>query len=104
MLGEMRQKAEQLPTGGDPRSIAVDLLWEMASGPLYQAWLELVIASRTEAYPRESIRAINSRLTETVEKTLRDLLVPVPSSMPNLELFPVMLFFMVEGDDRSRGA
>jgi hypothetical protein len=40
----MRQKVEQLPIEADRRSIAVDLIWETVNGPLYQAWLELLIA------------------------------------------------------------
>ena len=53
-----------------------------------------MIASRTAAYLRDSIRAVNARLTESVEKTLSGLFAPSTSSVPNLDLFPVMLFFM----------
>ena len=81
MFDEMRQKVEQIPV----------------DGPLYQAWLELVIASRTGAYLRDSIRAVNARLTESVEKTLSGLFAPSTSSVPNLDLPPVMFFFMIEG-------
>src|SRR5262249_52464147 len=83
MFNEMRQKAEQLQVEADRRSLAIDLLWETVNGPLYQAWLELVIASRTDAYLRDSIRAAKTRLTESVEKTLSGLFVPSPSNVPD---------------------
>ena len=67
------------------------------NGPLYQSCLELVIASRTDAYLRDSIRAVSTRLTESVEKTLSGLFVPSTSSVPNLDLFPAMLFLTFEG-------
>src|SRR5271155_5095651 len=54
MFGEMRERVEQNSGQADRQSVAIDLIWEMANGPLYQAWLELMIASRTDAYLRDS--------------------------------------------------
>ena len=56
----MGQKLEQLLIEADRPSITVDLIWKTVNSPLYQAWLELVIASRTDAYLRDSIRAVNT--------------------------------------------
>ena len=97
IFNEVRHKVAQLPVQGDRRSLAIDLIWETVNGPLYQAWLELVIASRTDAYLRDSIRAVNTRLTESVEKTLSGLFAPSTSSVPDLDLFPAMLVLMFEG-------
>jgi len=77
IVSEMRQKVEQLPVEADRRSLAIDLIWETVNGPLYQAWLELVIAGRTDTYLRNSIRAVHTRLSESMEKTLSGLLVPL---------------------------
>jgi hypothetical protein len=88
---------KQLPVEADRRSITIDLIWDTVNSPLYRAWLELVIASRTDAYLRDSIRAVNTRLTESMEKTLSGLFGPSTSSVPSLDLFPVMLFLMMEG-------
>ena len=77
VLNEVRHKMEQLPVEADrvpSRSISS---WETVDGPLYQAWIELLIASRTDAYLRDSTRAVKTRLTESVEKTLSGLFVPV---------------------------
>ncbi len=97
MLNEMREKFVELPDEADRRSFAVDFLWGMANGPLFQAWLELMIASRTDAYLRDGIRAVNTRLTEFVRETFRGLFVPVNWQIPDLDLFPVMMVFMMEG-------
>ncbi len=56
-----------------------------------------MIASRTYAYLRDSIRAVNTRLTESLEKTLSGLFVPSTSNVPDLDRFPVMLFLMFQG-------
>ncbi len=97
MLNEMREKVAQFPNEAGRRSFAVDFLCGMANSPLYQAWLELMIASRTDAYLRDAIRAVNTRLTEFVRETFRGLFVPVNWQIPDIDLFPVMMVFMMEG-------
>jgi AcrR family transcriptional regulator len=97
MFNEMRQKVEHLSCEVDRGSVVVDFAWDMANSPLYQAWIELMIASRTDAYLRDSIRATNTRLTEFVHKTLNEMFVPVRNDLPNLDMVPVMLTFMLEG-------
>jgi AcrR family transcriptional regulator len=86
LSNEMRQKVEQLPVEADRRSIMIDLIWETVNGPLYQAWLELVIASRTDAYLRNSIRAVYTRLRQSVESMLRGLFEPFASSVPRTRI------------------
>ena len=97
LSNEMRQKVEQLRVEADRRSITIDLIWETVGSPPYQAWLELVIASRTDVYLRNSIRAVYSRLSESVEKMLSGRFEPFASSVPDLDLFPAMLLLMMEG-------
>jgi AcrR family transcriptional regulator len=94
---KMRQKVERLQVEADRRSIAIDLIWETVGSPLYQAWLELVIASRTDAYLRDFVRAVSTRLSESVEKMLSGRSEPFASSVPDLNLFPVVLLLMTEG-------
>jgi hypothetical protein len=57
-----------------------------------------VIASRTDAYLRNSIRAVYTRLSESVERMLRG---PVRAfrfeRSENQDLFPVMLALIIEG-------
>jgi AcrR family transcriptional regulator len=97
MVDEMRQRVKQLSGEADRRSATIDMLWEMANGALYQAWLELMIAGRTDAYLRDSIRQVNTRITELVQQTFRGLFVPADRQGSDLDLFPVMMVFMMEG-------
>ena len=97
MFSELRQKVDHLSGEADRHSVAIDFVWEMANSPLYQAWLELMIASRTDAYLRDSIRAVNTRLTEFVQKAFSELFVPARNDLPSMNMFPVMLIFMIEG-------
>jgi AcrR family transcriptional regulator len=97
MFNEMRQRVEHLSGEADRGSVAIDFIWEMANSPLYQAWIELMIASRTDAYLRDSIRAVNTRLTEFVHKTFNEMFVPARNDLPNMDMIPVMLIFMLEG-------
>lgn len=97
MFNDMREKVRGISRDIDRRSLAIDFIWEMANSPLYHAWLELMIASRTDAYLRDSIRAVNTRITEFVHKTFQDLFQPAVSDIPGLDMFPVMVVFMMEG-------
>jgi AcrR family transcriptional regulator len=44
----------------------IDLLWPVFKGPTFYAWLELVVASRTDPTLREPVRAAGRQLTERV--------------------------------------
>lgn len=96
MFSEMRERVQGMSDEVDRRPLVIDFIWEMANSPLYHAWLELMIASRTDAYLRDSIRAVNTRITEFVHKTFGDRFVPA-QDIPGLDLFPVMVVFMMEG-------
>ena len=45
---ELRREIERLPKGRDRITSALDLLWKVHSGPLFQASLELWVAARTD--------------------------------------------------------
>src|ERR1700730_8680540 len=46
-LEEFGKAFANIPPETDRRPIAVELLWSMFQGPIFHAWLELVVASRT---------------------------------------------------------
>ncbi|SRR5579885_461062 len=97
IFDEMRQKAALLPSQADRRSFAIDLLWETMSGPLYRAWLELAVASRTEEFLRGSVRKVNEQLMAYVSEFCEGLFVPAGPDIPRLDLFPVMVVLMMRG-------
>jgi AcrR family transcriptional regulator len=47
-MGEYRAAIERLPAHERTLATSVDLLWSVWSGPTLEAWLEIVLASRTQ--------------------------------------------------------
>src|SRR6202049_2837940 len=48
-FGEMKEKVSRLTNENDRRAMAIDSLWETFNGRLATAWIELVVASRTDS-------------------------------------------------------
>jgi len=51
----------ELPEGASRAEAAIDLLWELVCGPTYYAWLELLVAARTEPELLGRLKAIDER-------------------------------------------
>jgi AcrR family transcriptional regulator len=58
---------------------AIDLLWDQVSSPTYYAWLELVVAARTDEALRDRIRPVNERFDRRVAE-IRKRLLPAPAT------------------------
>ena len=71
-FGEIKEKVSRLTNENDRRATAIDLLWEITNGRLTTAWIELVVASRTDAYLRESVSAANHRIEELINRSSRN--------------------------------
>jgi AcrR family transcriptional regulator len=73
-LAYLREIAVQLPTDRQDRVDAlVDLLWPAFKGPTFCAWLELVVASRTDPTLREAVHGANERFAQGVHEVFRGL-------------------------------
>ncbi len=95
-LAEFRRGFEALPRDGGEVAAAMPLLWSMVSGPAGHAYLELVIASRTDPELAEAMRALTRRMDVQVELAFRDLFQAAGRS----ELFETAwtaLFALLEG-------
>ena len=73
---EFLSRMATLPAGADRPAHAIDLLWSMFSGPTFYAWLELVVAARTDAELRRSVAAIGERFRHTIDATFAQLFPP----------------------------
>src|SRR5271155_36652 len=71
MIDDLKEKIGRRTNVNDRRSVAIDLMWESATGRLATAWIELVVASRTDAYLLESMKGANDRLAELTDKTVK---------------------------------
>jgi len=63
-LAELEYAFEELPIGGLEFRLGtmIDLMWTAFRGPSFYAWLELLVASRTEPILRVAVRETNRRL------------------------------------------
>jgi AcrR family transcriptional regulator len=62
---------------------AVELLWQMYSGPTYDAWMELVVAARTDAELRSELRAVWRKFDARLQSSFGELFPPQASNNPH---------------------
>ncbi len=69
-LAELQYALEELPVGGLEFRLEtlIDLMWTAFRGPSFYAWLELVVASRTDPILRVAVRETNQRLAIGIRK------------------------------------
>ena len=73
-LEQFTQAAAELPVGQEARiSALIDLLWPAFKGPAFYAWLELVVASRTDAPLREAVRQASENFAQGVHRVFATL-------------------------------
>jgi AcrR family transcriptional regulator len=96
MFTEIKEKAGRLSDENDRRAAAIDMLWEIAKGPLTTAWIELVVASRTDQYLRESVRLVNDRLTQLIDRSFKELFARPELAGDDYELAPQMAVLILE--------
>ena len=71
-LAELEYAFEELPVGGLEFRVEtlIDLMWTAFRGPSFYAWLELLVASRTEPILRVAVRETNRRLAIGIRKAI----------------------------------
>jgi len=97
MFGEMKEKVSRLTNENDRRATAIDLLWEICNGRLVTAWLELVVASRTDSYLRESVSAVNDRVALFIDQSFKELFPRPAAAAADYELIPQVVVLILEG-------
>ena len=97
MFGEMKEKVSRLTNENDRRATAIDLLWEICNGRLATAWLELVVASRTDSYLRESVSAVNDRVALFIDQSFKELFPRPAAAGADYELIPQVVVLILEG-------
>jgi AcrR family transcriptional regulator len=98
IFADLREKVASVREAEDRRDAAIDLLWKLAQGPLYRAWVELVLASRTDVYLLGAVRAVNSRFDDYLEKTLPEIFgVGGGTNGDELKMSPFVAIYALEG-------
>jgi len=94
---EFRKAFATLPAGVDRSAAAIDLLWSMVSGPTFHAWLELVVAARTDAELAKTVSAIGKRFGENVDRTFHDLFPRPSGTGAFFDHVPMLTFGLLQG-------
>ncbi len=101
LLGRRRtefiEALARIPPASDRATAAIDLLWSMVQGATFDAWLELVVAARTDAELRPAVASMTERLRDTIEETFRDLFPAPPEPDPFYEVAPRFAFALLDG-------
>jgi AcrR family transcriptional regulator len=96
-ITEFREAFASLPPEADRKATAIDLLWSMISGPSFYAWLELVVAARTDPELREKLTDIGERFSEAQRSTFQELFPRSDPASPVYELVPMFAFAVLQG-------
>jgi AcrR family transcriptional regulator len=72
-LADFREGYRDLPRDVDTVSATLDLLWSLVAGPSGYAYLELVMAARTDPDLRAAMRSLTKRMDHAVEATFAEL-------------------------------
>jgi AcrR family transcriptional regulator len=97
MFGEMKERVGRLTNVDDRREMAIDLLWETANSRLMTAWIEIVAASRTDSYLRETVSAASDRSAEFITQSFKELFPRPAGAGDNYDLIPHMVVMLLEG-------
>jgi AcrR family transcriptional regulator len=87
----------RLPAGSDRAGAAIDLLWSMVQGATFDAWLELVVAARSDAELRPAVASMTERLRDTIEETFGELFPAPTQPNPFYDVAPRFAFALLDG-------
>jgi AcrR family transcriptional regulator len=82
--GQFLEAVAAMPADVDRGPAVVDLLWELMNGSTFAAWLELVMAARTDADLAPRMADVENRFVSRVAVTFFDLF-PAPGGTPSPE-------------------
>ena len=94
---EFMQAFAKLPPGVDRAAAAIDLLWPILSGPTFYAWLELLVAARTDPELRRSVAAATDRVMARVLQTFHALFPQSAWSAGLADQPPKFVFALMNG-------
>ena len=80
-------------TAGPSQSICCGRMFQ---GPVFHAWLELIVASRTDKALREALRAMNERFQGDLKVYFKEIFGPSPLTT-DFDLIPAFIFSLMEG-------
>ncbi len=94
---EFREAFGSLPEGADKIDAALDLLWGIFSSPTYYAWLELVVAARTDDVLRPILSSLAAKLDAEMVDDFTELFGAPPGGTESVRAMGTLLFSTLEG-------
>ena len=95
-LDEFKRAWAELPKDTDRASAAIDLLWNATSGPAFYAWLELLVAARTDPSLRKTIQDISTRFSQGVIDAFHEVF-PESAGVRGLDMGPWFVLAILQG-------
>ena len=96
-LEEFRDAFATLPQGSDKYSAVIDILWEKTSNRAFYAWLELVVAARTDASLRKTVVEIAEQFADQIQSTFREFFSSNRQHSSPFDIAPVFTFAVMQG-------
>jgi AcrR family transcriptional regulator len=96
-LEEFREAFASLPQGSDKYTAVIDILWDKTSNRAFYAWLELVVAARTEASLRKTVVEIAEQFSEQIQLTFREFFSSNRQHSSPFDIAPVFTFAVMQG-------
>jgi AcrR family transcriptional regulator len=96
-LQEFREAFAALPEGVDRYQAVIDILWEKTSNRAFYAWLELVVASRTDPSLRKTVLEIADEFSVSVQRAFREFFSPQKQHTSPFEIAPIFAFAVLQG-------
>jgi AcrR family transcriptional regulator len=97
MFNDFRDKVAKTSQDADRQAAAVDILWKMHRSPMFRAWLELAVASRTDKRLRAVVRRVNERFNRQIEQAFRELFPRPGNARFTYGVVPFVTFFTMAG-------
>jgi AcrR family transcriptional regulator len=95
--GEFVAGMATLPAGPERADAVVDRLWAMFNGPTFAAWLELVMAARTDADLAPRVADVENRFAARVGITFLELFPEGTTATAEQLAGPALLFSVLQG-------
>lgn len=96
-LEEFRDAFATLPEGSDKYTAVIDILWEKTSNRAFYAWLELVVAARTDPSLRKTVIDIAEQFAEQIQQTFREFFSSNRQHSSPFDIAPVFTFAVMQG-------
>lgn len=96
-MEEFRAAFAKLPDGADRHAAVIDILWEKTSNKAFYAWLELVVAARTDPSLRKTVVEIAEEFAQRIQAAFREFFSSNRQHSSPFDVAPVFTFAVMQG-------